>query len=132
MLLDNTAIQSDWTDSGLALSDERDENIYYRITTPMIPKDLTTLVLTLASLNYIPHHHSKLLEQVAMELSQLKTTLSELVWLDSVWSLTVIGHASNDHLKSVLNQTFQNVVLLPNNKNVGATLKLLNINGETM
>ena len=36
------------------------------------------------------------------------------------------------HLKSVLNQTFQNVVLLPNNKNVGATLKLLNINGETM
>ena len=96
----------------------------------MIPKDLTTLVLTLASLNYIPHQHSKLLEQVAMELSQLKTTLSELVWLDSVWSLTVIGHASNDHLKSVLNQTFQNVVLLPNNKNVGATLKLLNINGE--
>jgi len=96
--------------------------------TGLAPKDLTSLVITLASLHYIPAQHTKLLQQVALELSQLRTSLSELVWLNAVWSLTVLGHASNDHLESVLNQNFQDVVLLPNNRNVGATLKLLNIN----
>jgi len=41
---DNTAIQSDWTDDGLEMSNYKDEHIYYRITTPMIPKDLTCLL----------------------------------------------------------------------------------------
>ena len=86
--------------------------------------------MTLASLHYIPAQHSSLLQQVALQLTQLKSSLPELVWLNSVWALTVLGHASKDHLESVLNQNFQNIVLLPNNRNVGAALKLLNINGE--
>ena len=97
----------------------------------MTPKDLTTLVLTLASLNYIPLNQSPLLQQVALEISKLKSTLSELVWLDSVWSLSVLGLANKDHLESVLNPQFQNVVLLNNNKTLGSSLKLLNINGES-
>ena len=98
----------------------------------MASKDLTTLVLTLATLNYIPVQHSVLLQYVAQEISKLRTTLSELVWLDSVWSLSVLGCASKDQLESVLNQRFQNLVLLPNdNKTVASTLKLLNINGES-
>ena len=101
------------------------------IGTPMTPKDLTTLVLTLASLNYIPLNQSPLLQQVALEISKLKSTLSELVWLDSVWSLSVLGLANKDHLESVLNPQFQNVVLLNNNKTLGSSLKLLNINGES-
>ena len=42
LLLD--IIQSDWTDEGLEMSNYKDEHIYYRITTPMIPKDLTCLL----------------------------------------------------------------------------------------
>ena len=97
----------------------------------MAPKDLTTLVMTLARLNYSPEKHSKLLQHLVQEISQLKHSLSELVWLDTVWSLTVIGLVNNDLLESVLNMNFQHVLQQNSNVNLGASLKLLNINGES-
>lgn len=101
--------------------------------TPLATKDLTSLVMTLASINYQlrTDEHNKLLHQVVQEISQLKNTLSELVWLDTVWSLTLLGLVNNDLLESVLNMNFQNVLQQNNNTNLGATLKLLNINGES-
>ena len=96
----------------------------------MATKDLTSLVMTLASINYPPEKHSKLLDRVVQEISQMKNSLSELVWLDAVWSLTIIGLVNNDLLESVLNTNFQHVLQQNNNNNLGATLKLLNINGE--
>ena len=96
----------------------------------MATKDLTSLVMTLASINYPPEKHSKLLDRVVQEISQMKNSLSELVWLDAVWSLTIIGLVNNDLLESVLNINFQHVLQQNNNTNIGATLKLLNINGE--
>ena len=100
------------------------------IGTPLATKDLTSLVMTLASINYPPEKHSKLLHQVVQEISQKKNSLSELVWLDTVWSLTILGLVNNDLLESVLNINFQHVLQQNNNTNLGATLKLLNINGE--
>ena len=96
----------------------------------MVDKDLTSLVMTLASINYPPEKHSKLLHRVVQEISQMKNSLSELVWLDAVWSLTIIGLVNNDLLESVLNTNFQHVLQQNNTTNLGATLKLLNINGE--
>ena len=86
--------------------------------------------MTLASINYSPEKHSKLLHTVVQEISQMNNSLSELVWLDAVWSLTIIGLVNNDLLESVLNMNFQHVLQQNNNTNLGATLKLLNINGE--
>ena len=100
------------------------------IGTPLATKDMTTLVRTLASINYCPEKHSKLLNHVVQEISQLKKSLPELVWLDAVWSLTLIGLVNTDLLESVLNTNFQHVLQQNNNNNPGATLKLLNINGE--
>ena len=100
------------------------------IGTPLATKDLTTLVLTLASINYSPEKHSKLLDRVVQEISQMRNSLSEMVWLDAVWSLTILGLVNNDLLESVLNTNFQQVLQQNSNTNLGATLKLLNINGE--
>ena len=96
----------------------------------MATKDLTTLVMTLASINYSTEKHSKLLDRVVQEISQMRNSLSEMVWLDAVWSLTILGLVNNDLLESVLNTNFQQVLQQNSNTNLGATLKLLNINGE--
>ena len=86
--------------------------------------------MTLATTNYRPEKQRRLLQHLLQEISQLKTSLSELVWLDTVWSLTIIGLVNNDLLESVLNSNFQHVLQQNNSTNIGASLKLLNINGE--
>ena len=86
--------------------------------------------MTLATTNYRPEKQRRLLQHLLQEISQLKTSLSELVWLDTVWSLTIIGLINNDLLESVLNSNFQHVLQQNNSTNIGASLKLLNINGE--
>ena len=88
--------------------------------------------MTLATTNYRPEKQRKLLQHLLQEISQLKTSLSELVWLDTVWSLTIIGLVNNDLLESVLNSNFQHVLQQNNSTNIGASLKLLNINGESL
>ena len=43
--------------------------------------------------------------------SHWSSSLPENVWLDTVWSLTVLGKVTHDQLESVLNSTFYNVIL---------------------
>ena len=46
----------------------------------------------------------------------------EQVWLDTVWSITILGRATPHHLQSVLTPAFHT------STSTQATLKLLNIN----
>ena len=74
-------------------------------------KDMTTIVITLATLNHAPVQHSALLDHVSQELKHVSDTLPEHVWLDTVWSLTVLGKVTSEQLESVLNPVFYNVIL---------------------
>ena len=74
-------------------------------------KDMTTLLLTLATLDHAPLEHSRLLDSIAKELGDASSSLPENVWLDTVWSLTVLGKVTHDQLQSVLNSNFYNVIL---------------------
>jgi len=94
-------------------------------------KDMTSLVITLATLNFSPDQtsHTSVLDYVAKELGDATNSLPEHVLLDVVWSLTVLGKVKNDQLEAVLNPTFYNVILYHNNnKQIGSTLKLQSIN----
>lgn len=92
-------------------------------------KDMTTLLLTLATLDHVPLEHSRLLDLIVKELGDASNSLPENVWLDTVWSLTVLGKVTHDQLQSVLNSNFYNVILYQSSsKQIGNTLKLLNIN----
>ena len=93
----------------------------------MTVKDMTTLLITLATLNHVPSEHTKLLDHVSKEIWDASSSLPEHVWLDTVWSLTVLGMVTHEQLHSVLNSNFYNVMQLKN-KNIGNTLKFLNIN----
>ena len=77
----------------------------------MSSKDMTTIVITLATLNHAPVHHSALLDHVSQQLKNMSDTLPEHVWLDTVWSLTVLGKVTSEQLESVLNPVFYNVIL---------------------
>ena len=77
----------------------------------MSSKDMTTIVITLATLNHAPVQHSALLEHVSQQLKNVSDTLPEHVWLDTVWSLTVLGKVTSEQLESVLNPVFYNVIL---------------------
>lgn len=64
------------------------------------PKDLASLVLTLALVNYRPKHvddlKTKLLPKITSE------DLSTNEWLDYIWALTVLNLHQSIHLESVL------------------------------
>ena len=72
---------------------------------------MTTLLLTLATLDHVPLEHSRLLDLIVKELGDASSSLPENVWLDTVWSLTVLGKVTHDQLQSVLNSNFYNVIL---------------------
>lgn len=92
-------------------------------------KDMTTLLLTLATLDHVPLEHSRLLDLIVKELGDASSSLPENVWLDTVWSLTVLGKVTHNQLQSVLNSNFYNVILYQSSsKQIGNTLKVLNIN----
>eukprot|EP00092_Neocalanus_flemingeri_P033737 GFUD01036676.1.p1 GENE.GFUD01036676.1~~GFUD01036676.1.p1 ORF type:complete len:613 (+),score=202.94 GFUD01036676.1:73-1911(+) len=95
---------------------------------PMTMKDMTTLLITCATLNHNPVQHSSLLEHISQHLTQ-DLAQPDQVWLDTVWSLTLLGRVTPLHLESVLSPAFHTSLLYnTSNKTVGSTLKLLNIN----
>merc|ERR1719427_664654 len=97
---------------------------------PMATKDMTTLLMTCATLNHNSLQHSSLLEDLSSQLTHTDGQ-PEHVWLDTVWSLTLLGMATHHHLQSVLTPTFHTSLLYNNattNKTIGSTLKLMNIN----
>lgn len=64
------------------------------------PKDLTSLILTLALVNYQPKHLESLKSNIIPKITQHDLSASE--WLDYVWALCVLELHQPRHLASVL------------------------------
>ncbi|KAI4497159.1 hypothetical protein M0802_007643 [Mischocyttarus mexicanus] len=91
-------------------------------------KDFNSIIGCLAVLGHIPENMD-ILQDYINSLNPEVTTDKEL-WLDFVWSLTLLNRASQTHISSVLNHTFVENILLKSKAKVKInTLKLLNING---
>lgn len=63
-------------------------------------KDLASLVLTLALVNYRPKNVDDLSSKVIPKI--LRDDLSASEWLDFVWALSVLGMHESSHLESIL------------------------------
>ena len=106
--------------------------LWYQSREKVEPRDMVTLLVTLSNLNYKPPAHMEMLKQFASSLEpgpfrSLKRY--ELVWLDVVWAMVSLDLVNHFHLDSVLNSSFHNLLLYSgDNKNMAASLKLLNIN----
>ena len=72
-------------------------------------KDMTTLIITLASINYSGVSAQALLDSVTGQLQS--SSLPDHVWLDTVWSLTVLGRVTPQQVQSVLDSSFSNNIL---------------------
>jgi len=100
---------------------------------PLDNKDLVAFLLTTAALNYIPPDSDKLYQKIGEQLTPESLSRSSSssgkcasLWLDVVWSLCVLNKVSSQQLASVLDPNFYNQIF--NKRNVGMTLKLLNVN----
>ncbi|KAJ9598378.1 hypothetical protein L9F63_010900 [Diploptera punctata] len=95
------------------------------------PQDLTSLLLTLASVSHVPHNAESLFNVILPHISS-KDVPHPAAWLDIVWSLVVLDKASSKHIASVLDSEFHNKLITNNGENNGISiaskLKLLNIN----
>jgi hypothetical protein len=94
------------------------------------PKDLVAYLVTTATLNHKPIGSEDFYNELKTRLNP--ESLQNEVWLDVVWSMSVLGMQDNTCLESVLQPEFCNQILdspsLKGNSNVGRLLKLLNIN----
>ncbi|XP_050499186.1 FAST kinase domain-containing protein 4 [Diabrotica virgifera virgifera] len=90
------------------------------------PQDVFSLLMTLAVVNYKPNNSENLFKVLLPQL-----TLSEAgkpqVWLDIVWSLTLLNKANSSHVSSVLDKSFLDQLEEP--LSFSTKLKLLNIDG---
>ena len=97
-------------------------------------RDLTTFLLTTATLDYCPQNSEKLYEAAIQNITQSKLEedlqgKSEVMWLNIVWSMTILKKASHHHFESVLSSEFYNKLLYSHDhRNVHVILKLLNVN----
>lgn len=90
--------------------------------------DLVSIVLTLACVAYTPTNVEALFKVVIPNLNPSSVS-RETVWLDIVWSLSLLGRATNDHVSSVLNPSFvSKTTSVAQHLHMGIKLKLLNIN----
>ncbi|XP_045124481.1 FAST kinase domain-containing protein 4-like isoform X2 [Portunus trituberculatus] len=88
---------------------------------------LAALMLTLATVSYIPNDIDSLFRVVLPRLSQESLSRTS-VWLDVVWALVVLGKADAQHVASVLNPTFVAAVMASEAQHrPGVRLKLLNV-----
>lgn len=90
--------------------------------------DIAALVLTLASVSYTPNNMDPLFKAVIPKLTPV-TISKETAWLDVVWSLSVLGKATEEHIASVLKPSFvSKIPSAAQHQRTGIKLKLLNIN----
>lgn len=68
------------------------------------PKDLASLVLTLALVNHVPKNVDDLQSHVISKIC--RDDLSAIEWLDFVWALSVLGFQQSLHFDSVLRFVF--------------------------
>ena len=87
-------------------------------TESLTTRDLTSLLISLASLDYtVPGQHSQLLVSLTDQLAGGAESMPEQAWLDTVWALTVLGRVNHAHLESVLNHTFSSCILCKSDSN---------------
>jgi len=91
----------------------------------MATKDMINILKTCATLNYNPQQHSSLLEHISSNIKS--EDMPDDVWLDAVWSLSLLGKASNSQIQSVLSPDFYTQLLFSSSSSAVA-VKLLNIN----
>nr|CAI5834020.1 unnamed protein product [Callosobruchus analis] len=93
-------------------------------------QDIFSLLMTLAILQYTPQNVEKLYE-VILPLLTPSEAGKALQWLEVVWSLVLLGRATEEHVSGVLNSTFIDKLMItePESLPVSAKLKLLNIDG---
>ncbi|KAJ8909663.1 hypothetical protein NQ315_003723 [Exocentrus adspersus] len=91
------------------------------------PQDIFSLFMTLAVVHYIPNNSDNLFEVIIPQLTPSEAS-KPLIWLDIVWSLTLLNQASSDHIESVLSTDFLDKLQV-NPLTISAQLKLLNIDG---
>ncbi|XP_047472466.1 FAST kinase domain-containing protein 4-like isoform X2 [Penaeus chinensis] len=90
--------------------------------------DIAALVLTLASVSYTPTNIDSVFKAIIPKLTSV-TINKETAWLDVVWSLSVLGKATEEHIASVLNPSFvSKIPSAAQHQRTGIKLKLLNIN----
>lgn len=90
-------------------------------------QDFTSIIGCLAMFGYIPKHMDNLQDYI--NSLTFEVTSSNQLWLDFVWSLTLLNKASEKQISSVLHHKFTEKVINKSNiKNKINMLKILNIN----
>lgn len=90
-------------------------------------QDVCAMVLTLATIGYIPVESDKFFTEV---LTNLKETdmIKSSEWLDIVWSLTILNRVTPEKISSVLDEKFHLKLADPTTIPLAKKHKLLNIN----
>ncbi|XP_044019659.1 FAST kinase domain-containing protein 4-like isoform X1 [Aphidius gifuensis] len=90
-------------------------------------QDLCAMVLTLATIGYVPVDSDILFTEVLGNLKETDMTKSS-EWLDVVWSLTILNRVTSEKISSVLDENFHIKLADPTNIPLAKKHKLLNIN----
>lgn len=89
------------------------------------PQDIVSLIITLATVNYTPSNADTLIPALLSRCGPEDLPRPQ-VWLDLVWSLSVLGRSSAEQLRSVLEPEFCSR-LQQERSHLGSRLKLLNL-----
>ncbi|KAF0312616.1 FAST kinase domain-containing protein 4 [Amphibalanus amphitrite] len=98
---------------------------YERHLDSLRPLDIVSLIITLATVNYSPTNAATLIPALIARCGREQLPRPQ-VWLDLVWSLSVLGRSSADQLRSVLEPEFCRA-LQRERIHLGARLKLANL-----
>jgi len=92
-------------------------------------KDLTTLLLTLSSLNHTPADKQAFMQKLGENLSEseVRSSGGDLLWLNVVWSLVSLNLATEKHISTVLDPKFY-TSLLEKEEAKFVAWRLLNVN----
>ncbi|XP_043674209.1 FAST kinase domain-containing protein 4 isoform X1 [Vespula pensylvanica] len=91
------------------------------------PQDFVAILKCFATFGYTPKNINNL-QQYIYGLNQKNVSFNQELWLDYVWSLTILNRVSTKHVSSILNNEFVNSILSKSEKDTLNILKLLNIN----
>lgn len=91
-------------------------------------QDIIATLHCFATFGYNPQNMSDLQKHIYS--LKIEDMTNKALWLDYVWSLTILDNALPSHISSVLQPAFVEAILkVPKEKYMSKVLKLLNING---
>uniref|UniRef100_A0A023FXV0 RAP domain-containing protein n=1 Tax=Amblyomma parvum TaxID=251391 RepID=A0A023FXV0_AMBPA len=91
------------------------------------PADFTACLLALARLQYMPECQEQLFPVLLEELCEERFSAMPAIWLDIVWSLSLLSQVQQSHLDSVLQRHFYAPLLEDTSLASPARQKLLNL-----